>query len=355
MVGPSTFAQEPGDKQADADQSTNHSADHMQSGAEDVGTEPVNSEPVQGSPEPKQAGNWVRQATRKLRPILLRIGIAGWLAYIITQALIVEVMGTEVFDYPWEQWFYTGALALTAFGAAYWQLRRTSERASTKTRNQLTHALGSEPGYVIHFHGNAARPTFNFDQKDDQLDTSGRLSSGQQEALHDDAEQKLLIQMYSERLGQARTWFICSVFFGFIGSVILLTGISLAVFHANTSGQRYAAIVTSAAGVVPNVLALLLFRQSNLAQRMMATQVEQLREVTREKRYAILHQERLNFAVDLIEKIDSSDLRDAQRAGLVQELVAEPFNGTTGGRRQLRRHRSTREQRNGQNASGGTS
>ncbi|WP_370362416.1 hypothetical protein [Catenulispora sp. MAP12-49] len=265
------------------------------------------------------------ESSRKARTIraALRIAVAIWCAYVATQTIVI-LTGVFVINTPLEATVYAAVLAITVFGAAYWLLRRLSEQAGDRTRHRLTEAISSDADVpqvrvygdraTIHLHnqgqGNAT----------DEQKTSRFVDEAIKAAIHDDAEQKLLVQMYSERLEQAKIWFWCSVGFGSLGAIILLAGIGLAVFHANTSGQRYIGIVTSAASVVPNLLALLFFRQSNLAQRMMENQAEQLREVTREKRNVIIHEGRLSLAVDLLEKISDMKLQDAQRAKLARRV-----------------------------------
>lgn len=193
--------------------------------------------------------------------------------------------------------------------------RRSGERATDRTRERLLSAAEPERIYYqVEGDLNISTPPGDKHHFPEYIE----IDQASQ------AERDILIEMYSRRVGQAQTWFRTSIGFGAVGAAILLIGISLAISHANSSGQRYAAIIASSASVVTNILALVFFRQSNIAQKIMATQVEQLQESLRSQRQAAEARHALGVALDLIERIEDSEVKDQHRAKLAMSLAERP-------------------------------
>jgi hypothetical protein len=61
---------------------------------------------------------------------------------------------------------------------------------------------------------------------------------------------KLLINDYALGLTQARRAFNVSTMFSILGGIVLIVGVALAIFRADTGGQVAGAIITSSAGVL---------------------------------------------------------------------------------------------------------
>ncbi|MFI5888500.1 hypothetical protein ACIA5D_00080 [Actinoplanes sp. NPDC051513] len=106
---------------------------------------------------------------------------------------------------------------------------------------------------------------------------------------------------------QARASFKASIRFAIAGSSLLLVGVGLAIYFAQTSGQQYASIVAGTAGVVINLTSSVFYVNSNRAQSSMVKQAANLREESRDDR-------RLSAARELAATIESRELRDTVRA-----------------------------------------
>lgn len=132
--------------------------------------------------------------------------------------------------------------------------------------------------------------------------------------LGPDAQSSMLTQIYSHGLAQAKVSFFVSIVFGMVGSAVLLTGVGLAIVHADSNGSRYAAIVTQTAGAVIDLLAGVFFLQSNRTRRDMGAQGVMLRDDGRFDR-------RLKAASVLSDNISEEALRNQVRAQMALQLV----------------------------------
>ncbi|WP_433734934.1 TRADD-N-associated membrane domain-containing protein (plasmid) [Nocardia sp. CA-129566] len=130
-------------------------------------------------------------------------------------------------------------------------------------------------------------------------------------------QEAILREMYTQGLAQARNSFRISLTFAVIGATVLLIGIGLAIWNAPGTGDRYASIVASTAGIVINLTASLFFVQSNRARRSMLEQGALLREESRDDR-------RLSAARELAAAITNEAQRNNIRAQLALTLLAVP-------------------------------
>ncbi|MFF7800567.1 MULTISPECIES: TRADD-N-associated membrane domain-containing protein [Streptomyces] len=75
-----------------------------------------------------------------------------------------------------------------------------------------------------------------------------------------------MVEYYAYGLTQARRSFFASQLFSAFGAGILLFGIGLAIWRAETSGDMYAGIVTSSAWVVATIIGQFFHRRADLAR-----------------------------------------------------------------------------------------
>ncbi|MFD6231483.1 hypothetical protein ACFWFZ_32175 [Streptomyces sp. NPDC060232] len=123
----------------------------------------------------------------------------------------------------------------------------------------------------------------------------------------------ILVEYYAYGLAQARSSFGTSQRFAGAGAAILLVGIGLAVRKAETGGELYLGIVTSATGLVSALIGQLFHRRADIALRHMADQTASLRD---DRRAA----ETTRQAIGLLETVDDPELRARLQAGLIMKL-----------------------------------
>ncbi|MFF5444826.1 hypothetical protein [Streptomyces sp. NPDC012888] len=123
----------------------------------------------------------------------------------------------------------------------------------------------------------------------------------------------VLVEYYAYGLTQARSSFVVSQLFAAFGAGILLLGIGLAVWRAETSGDMYLGIVTSSVGVVVTLIGQLFHRRADLALRHMTEQTAALRD---DRRAAETTQQ----AVQLLDDVADPVLRARLQAGLIMKL-----------------------------------
>jgi len=142
----------------------------------------------------------------------------------------------------------------------------------------------------------------------------GEGASSTAALLDSDPQATMLTQIYSHGLAQAKVSFFVSIVFGMLGSAVLLAGVGLAIMHAESNGNRYAAIVTQTSGAVIDLLAGVFFMQSNRTRRDMGSQGVMLRDDSRFDR-------RLKAASILSDNIKDAPLRNQVRAQMALQLV----------------------------------
>ncbi|WP_251051029.1 MULTISPECIES: hypothetical protein [unclassified Streptomyces] len=142
---------------------------------------------------------------------------------------------------------------------------------------------------------------------------SGTGRSGEQPGGRRDDFTPILVEYYAYGLTQARSSFVASQRFAGAGAVILLLGVALAVWKAETSGDLYAGVVTSSVGAVVTLVGQLFHRRADTALRHMADQTASLRA---DRRAA----EGTRQALRLLEEVDDPALRARLQAGLIMRL-----------------------------------
>ncbi|MFJ6717474.1 hypothetical protein [Streptomyces sp. NPDC091259] len=123
----------------------------------------------------------------------------------------------------------------------------------------------------------------------------------------------LLVEYYAYGLTQARSSFLTSQRFAGAGAVILLGGVALAVWKAESSGDLYLGVVTSSVGLVVTLIGQLFHRRADVALRHMAGQTASLRD---DRRAA----ESMAQAVRLLDEVADPELRGRLQAGLIMKL-----------------------------------
>lgn len=123
----------------------------------------------------------------------------------------------------------------------------------------------------------------------------------------------ILVEYYAYGLTQARSSFATSQRFAGIGAAILLFGVGLAVWKAESSGDLYLGVVTSSVGLVVTLIGQLFHRRADLALRHMADQTASLRD---DRRAAETTQQ----AIGLLDTVEDRALRARLQAGLIMKL-----------------------------------
>ncbi|MFB7212718.1 hypothetical protein [Streptomyces sp. NPDC056255] len=135
-----------------------------------------------------------------------------------------------------------------------------------------------------------------------------------QQRVDDDRFAELLVQRYAYGLTQSQRSFLTSQAFSVLGGIVLLTGIGLAIWRAETSGDLYAAMVTTTAGVVTTVIGRLFHRESDKALKHMASETDALRDDMRAERSA-------EQAILLLAEVDDPEIKARLQAGLIMRFA----------------------------------
>ena len=125
---------------------------------------------------------------------------------------------------------------------------------------------------------------------------------------------QLLVNDYALGLTQARVAFNVRMSFSILGGLVLVLGVALAIFRADTGGQVAAAAITSAAGVLTSGLSQLFRGQSTKTLKHLESQAVELRKDVRARTNA-------GTAERLLGEISDSDLRSRLQAALILEFT----------------------------------
>ncbi|WP_234318317.1 TRADD-N-associated membrane domain-containing protein [Streptomyces sp. NRRL S-244] len=194
-----------------------------------------------------------------------------------------------------------GLLAVVAGGVAYvvldrvaregFERRRDAERARLLARVAEPERVAGDPKYA----------------------DVGGLPAARREGRGDAEFTSVLVEYYAYGLTQARSSFVTSQRFAGAGAAILLLGVALAVWKAETSGELYLGVVTSSVGLVITLVGQLFHRRADIALRHMADQTASLRE---DRRAAAAMQQ----AAELLAEVADPVLRARLQAGLIMKL-----------------------------------
>ncbi|MEV6436308.1 TRADD-N-associated membrane domain-containing protein [Streptomyces anulatus] len=126
--------------------------------------------------------------------------------------------------------------------------------------------------------------------------------------------QQMLRKYYAHGLTAARINLVTSVSFSVLGGLVLLGGVSLAIWKSETDGELYAAMVASLAGLVMSIAAILFHRRADKS-------LAHLTEQTRNLRADMAVERDVRQAVAILEKIEVPALKAQLEAALVLKLA----------------------------------
>ncbi|NUK08649.1 hypothetical protein HRW18_11635 [Streptomyces lunaelactis] len=145
-----------------------------------------------------------------------------------------------------------------------------------------------------------------------------------QQRIDDDRFAELLVQRYAYGLTQSQRSFFTSQVFSVLGGGVLLTGVGLAIWRAETSGDLYAAIVTTSAGIVTTFIGRLFHRESDKALKHMASETDALRDDMRAERSA-------EQAILLLEGVPDPKVKARLQAGLIMRFAGSELPSLSDG------------------------
>jgi hypothetical protein len=126
---------------------------------------------------------------------------------------------------------------------------------------------------------------------------------------------KLLVQYYAHGLVQARRSFSVSLSYSALGGLVLITGVGLAIFRAETTGELYASVTASVAGLLTSGISVLFHRRADAALKHLEKQGEKLQQDMKAERDA-------GQAVRLLEDVDDAALKAHLQAALILKFSA---------------------------------
>ncbi|MFD4523263.1 hypothetical protein ACFWP7_04875 [Streptomyces sp. NPDC058470] len=126
---------------------------------------------------------------------------------------------------------------------------------------------------------------------------------------------KLLVQYYAHGLVQARRSFSVSLTYSALGGLVLLTGVGLAIFRAETTGDLYASVTASVAGLLTSCISILFHRRADAALKHLEKQGEKLQQDMKSERDA-------GQAVRLLGEVDDPALKAHLQAALILKFSA---------------------------------
>lgn len=126
---------------------------------------------------------------------------------------------------------------------------------------------------------------------------------------------KLLVQYYAHGLVQARRSFSVSLTYSALGGLVLLTGVGLAIFRAETTGDVYASVTASVAGLLTSCISILFHRRADAALKHLEKQGEKLQQDMKAERDA-------GQAVRLLGEVDDPALKAHLQAALILKFSA---------------------------------
>ncbi|MBE8477469.1 TRADD-N-associated membrane domain-containing protein [Streptomyces justiciae] len=188
--------------------------------------------------------------------------------------------------------FVAGAL-LTLAGQASesWMVKRERRRLQAEVLGEKTQA--------------------SVDRQEDS-DVGSRANVEEQAETH---FAKLLIEYYAYGLTQARRSFGVSLTCSILGGLVLISGVGMAILRAESTGDQYASVTASVAGLVMTVIGTLFHRRADLALKHMEAQTQSLRQDMKVERDA-------GQAIRLLENVDDPALKAQLQAALILKFSA---------------------------------
>lgn len=155
------------------------------------------------------------------------------------------------------------------------------------------------------------------ESEDDGADevTSSRAFADSSHGIVDTRFARLLIEYYAYGLTQASRSFSVSLSCSILGGLVLISGVGMAIFKAESAGEQYASVTASVAGLVMTVIGTLFHRRADLALKHMESQTQSLRQDMKVERDA-------GQAVRLLEDVDDPALKAHLQAALILKFSA---------------------------------
>ncbi|MDV9175969.1 hypothetical protein R6V09_38350 [Streptomyces sp. W16] len=126
---------------------------------------------------------------------------------------------------------------------------------------------------------------------------------------------KLLVEYYAYGLVQARRSFSASLTCSILGGLVLISGVGMAIFKAESTGDQYASVTASVAGLVMTVIGTLFHKRADAALKHMESQTQSLRQDMKVERDA-------GQAIKLLENVTDPTLRAHLQAALILKFSA---------------------------------
>ncbi|MFF2124151.1 hypothetical protein ACFVW1_01890 [Streptomyces olivochromogenes] len=111
-------------------------------------------------------------------------------------------------------------------------------------------------------------------------------------------------------LTQARRSFSASLSCSVLGGLVLITGVALAIFRAESTGEQYASVTASVSGLLTTAIGVLFHRRADAALKHMESQSQSLRQDMKVERDARL-------AVQLLKDVQDKGLKSHLQAALI--------------------------------------
>lgn len=184
------------------------------------------------------------------------------------------------------------------------RLRRETGEESARLRSVI---IGDELPHVINVGGD-----LHLTDGVEGLDDTRRGRAGDQR-VDDDRFAELLIEYYAWGLTQARRSTALSLACSAVGVLVLMVGVGLAIWKAETTGDLYVSAVASAAGLVSTVIGQLAHRRADAAMVHMQRQTADLRQDMKRERET-------ETAIRLTSEVEDRALQAELQAALVLKL-----------------------------------
>ncbi|MFC8658093.1 hypothetical protein ACFUCT_23275 [Streptomyces parvus] len=201
--------------------------------------------------------------------------------------------------------FLSTAVAAAASAFVTFRSRDKLEREREQVEDKLRGAVFGPPD---------VRSEVRIGSQEGAEGAERELPLAAQQRIDDDRFAELLVQRYAYGLTQSQRSFLTSQVFSVLGGGVLLTGVGLAIWRAETSGDLYAAIVTTTAGIVTTVIGRLFHRESDKALKHMASETDALRDDMRAERSA-------EQAILLLAEVDDPEIKARLQAGLIMRFA----------------------------------
>ncbi|MFJ3665059.1 hypothetical protein ACIPSE_01245 [Streptomyces sp. NPDC090106] len=133
---------------------------------------------------------------------------------------------------------------------------------------------------------------------------------GDRRAAQEEKFGSVLIEYYVFGLVLAKRSFSVSLICSVVGGLVLICGVAMGIYKAETSGDLYIAAVTGSSGVIVSVIGALFHRRADLSLRHMQDQSKGLRLDMKAERDA-------GQAVGLLDSVTEDHLRSHLQAALI--------------------------------------